>query len=221
MIYCRRYGYTHGLDDLDRQRMEGGEKIKVTQEAVELMNNYIVDGVNDTVGKDDTLYVLGDVLFSPKKLYRERLEGIISRINCKNIHLILGNHDPDPDKDDQAKTILETFFSSVRRQRVISVHNQTIALCHHAMVSWDKSGRGATQLYGHYHGGAEAWLDRILPTRKSMDVGIDNVAKILSKRAGLLEPLPEHYRPISALEVQKIMVSKRTCDPQAAARFED
>lgn len=211
MIYCHRYGFDYGLDDLDRQRMEGGEKIKVTQEAVELMNDYIVDGVNNTVGEEDTLWVLGDVLFSPKGLYRERAKSIIDRINCKNIHLIIGNHDN--------VDILEPLFSSVAAQQGIIVHNQNITMCHHAMVSWHRSGRGAIQLYGHYHGGSEEWLDRLFPTRKSMDVGIDNVARILAKKAGLLEPLPEHYRPISILEIREIMAKKPTCDPQAHDRM--
>jgi len=186
--------------------------VKVTQEAIELMNNYLWDGINNTVGEDDTLHVLGDVLFTSKKLYRERAEEVIGKINCKNIHLTIGNHD----KAD----ILKDLFSSVRRGRVMRVHNQDITTCHHAMVSWDRSGHGATQLYGHYHNGAEEWLNKLFPTRKSMDVGVDNIAKRLAKKANLPEPLPEHYRPISALEVQEIMSQKRTCDPQAAHRLE-
>ena len=86
MKYCLRYGYTLGLDDIDKQRMEAREKVKVTQEAIELMNNYLWDGINNTVGEDDTLHVLGDVLFTSKKLYRERAEEVIGKINCKNIH---------------------------------------------------------------------------------------------------------------------------------------
>jgi len=212
MRYCCRYGYTHGLDYLDKQRMEAGEKTKVTQEAVDLMNNYLWDGINNTVGENDTLHILGDVLFTSKKLYRKRAEEVVDRINCKNIHLIIGNHD--------IVDILKPLFSSVHRSRVIRVHNQDITMCHHAWVSWDRSGHGATQLYGHYHGGAEEWLDKLFPTRKSMDVGVDNIAKRLAKKANLPEPLPEHYRPISALEVQEIMSQKRTCDPQAASRLE-
>jgi calcineurin-like phosphoesterase family protein len=212
MKYCRRYGFAYGLDYIDKQRMEAGEKVKVTQEAIDLMNNYLWDGINNTVGEDDTLYILGDVLFTSKKRYYERAKEVVGRINCKNIHLIIGNHDYED--------ILEPLFSSVQRQKVITVHNQDLTMCHHAMVSWDRSNRKATQLYGHYHGGAEEWLDKLFPTRKSMDVGVDNVAKILAKRAGLPEPLPEHYRPLSILEIQEIMAQKRTCDPQSHARMQ-
>jgi len=210
MKFCHRYGSAYGLDDIDVQRLEAGEKIKVTQEAIDLMNNYLWDGINNTVGEDDTLYVLGDVLYT--KRYQERAEEVVGRIKCKNIHLIIGNHDKE--------NILKHLFSSAQRQLVIGANNKKITMCHHAMVSWDRSTHGSTQLYGHYHAGAEEWLDKLFPTRKSMDVGVDNVSKILAKKANLSEPLPEHYRPISELEIQELMGQRRTCDPQTANRLE-
>src|SRR5699024_1596488 len=52
-------------------------------------NQTIVDGINSTVGEDDTLYCLGDWSFGGlDKIWEFR-----KQIKCKNIHLILGNHD--------------------------------------------------------------------------------------------------------------------------------
>ena len=57
--------------------------------SVEEMNNAIVEGINKHVNKDDILYCLGDWSFGGV----ESIWEFRKRINCKNIHLILGNHD--------------------------------------------------------------------------------------------------------------------------------
>lgn len=52
------------------------------------MNLAIIAGINAKVTANDELYILGDFSLSPKWV-----EWGLQLINCKNIHLIIGNHD--------------------------------------------------------------------------------------------------------------------------------
>lgn len=56
---------------------------------LEEMNNIIVNSINLNVMEDDILFHLGDWSFGGF----EMIEEFRNRIVCKNIHLILGNHD--------------------------------------------------------------------------------------------------------------------------------
>jgi calcineurin-like phosphoesterase family protein len=80
----------------------------------------------------------------------------------------------------------------------ITVNNQVIVLDHYAHAVWEKSHRGAWHLYGHSHSNAEEWLNRVMPERRSVDVGVDNAFKILGD-----------YRPFSFIELQKLFANKK------------
>lgn len=57
--------------------------------SLEEMNNTIINNINNKVGEDDILFHLGDWSFGGlDKIFEFR-----KQIKCKNIHLILGNHD--------------------------------------------------------------------------------------------------------------------------------
>jgi calcineurin-like phosphoesterase family protein len=56
---------------------------------IEKMNASIVNNINEVVGQDDILIHLGDWSFGGFEKIREFWDRII----CKNIHLVLGNHD--------------------------------------------------------------------------------------------------------------------------------
>jgi calcineurin-like phosphoesterase family protein len=54
---------------------------------VEEMNKTIIDNINRVVGKDDRLFILGDVVINKKFI------PLLDEINCKNLILLGGNHD--------------------------------------------------------------------------------------------------------------------------------
>lgn len=56
--------------------------------SIEEHNEYIIKKYNEKVGKDDLVYILGDIGFTPLK----DLAPLIKRLNGRKI-LILGNHD--------------------------------------------------------------------------------------------------------------------------------
>jgi calcineurin-like phosphoesterase family protein len=56
---------------------------------IERMNESILNGINWNVGQDDVLICLGDWSFGGF----EFIQQFRDRIVCKNVHLVLGNHD--------------------------------------------------------------------------------------------------------------------------------
>ena len=145
---------------------------KMTPEAVRMMDDELIAQINAVVQPNDTLWHLGDWCFAPKMEYYNRARQYRDRINCRNVNLIWGNHD--------YRSIKDLFYHTYDHFE-IDVDGQMIVLCHYAHAVWNKSHRGSWHLYGHSHGGAEPWLDRNMPGRRSIDVGVDNAYKLFGK----------------------------------------
>ena len=173
--------------------------------SVEEHDEALIDNINNSVGRRDFLYHLGDFCFGPtaaKQVLFAR--EILAKINCKNIHLIAGNHDPRSRRG-QPKEDFAALFNScmsyhiARIPQALSVDEMLTApkkrviLNHYAIRSWEGMHRGAYHLYGHSHA--------TLPENGtlSFDVGVDAVAL----RHGTKDP--SSYRPISSFEVYSIL----------------
>lgn len=163
----------------------------ISDDSIELMNEKLIDQTNKNVKSNDILYYIGDfsMYFQGEKDYKyyERCENIIKRINCRNLHLVYGNHDYH---------IIQNLFSKtyhgISELKIRGL--ATIVLCHYALATWNQSHKGSIHLYGHTHSESESWLDRIMPNRRSMDVGVDNISKLFGE-----------YRPVSLTEILDIM----------------
>jgi calcineurin-like phosphoesterase family protein len=160
--------------------------------SLDQMNDELVFWINNRVGQDDILFHLGDWSFNGFENIRKFRE----RIVCKNIHLILGNHDHHIERN---KENIQSIFSSVNEYLSLDVKwdlNQTqmmlktpnsahFVLMHYPIASWNGMNDGVIHLHGHVH----------LPNHlrvadgKAMDVGVDG----------------NKYEPISMDEVLKIM----------------
>jgi calcineurin-like phosphoesterase family protein len=126
------------------------------------MDQTIFDNINEVVGLEDTLYILGDFCFKGKKPIEYR-----SRIVCQDVHLILGNHDKRNDYKDDLQG-----FSSVQDVKEIIYCNQRIFLSHYPHRSWLASHKGSYHLYGHVH--SKLNHEDVQSKRKTLDVGVDN-----------------------------------------------
>lgn len=153
------------------------------------MNDYLTDRINETVGPDDTLWHLGDWAFAPDHIYYQRCKFYRDRIKCKNVNIVWGNHDKPRE--------IRNLFGESHFLHEVHANGQHIVLCHYAMAVWDKSHRGSWQLYGHSHAGAEPWMDKNLPGRRSFDVGVDNAKLLIGD-----------YRPFSFDEIANIMAKR-------------
>lgn len=137
------------------------------------MNDTIVNNINEIVGENGILFHLGDWSFGGF----ENIEEFRSRIVCKNIHLILGNHDHhiERNKDD-----IKRLFTSVNHYINLDVRRPSMMrkgqvdkfnfiLCHFPIASWDGMNNRVMHLHGHVH----------LPKHhrvgngRSLDVGVD------------------------------------------------
>jgi calcineurin-like phosphoesterase family protein len=152
-----------------------------------IMDQIIFDNINEVVGLDDTLYILGDFCFRGKKPIEYR-----SRIVCQNVHLVYGNHDRRNDFKDDLQG-----FSSVQDVKEIIHCNQRIFLSHYPHRSWPASHKGSFHCYGHVHSKLDH-EDR-QSSRKTLDIGVDNCINY-DKPFG---------QPFSFKEVQNIMSKYR------------
>jgi len=153
-----------------------------TFSSVEEMDDTLINQINNYVGRDDTLFLLGDFCIANHgyiPMYRER-------INCKNIHMLIGNHDRHLDR--YAK-----YFSSINDVFHLNYNGRQIFMSHYGHRVWKNSHRGAIHLYGHSHGS--------LPCLgRSMDVGVD-VSYLLF----------DEYRPFTLDEIIVLLEQK---DPE-------
>jgi calcineurin-like phosphoesterase family protein len=135
------------------------------------MNDRLVAGINASVGQDDILFHLGDWSFGGFDSIRQFRD----RLVCKNIHLILGNHDQHiaRNKDD-----VQEIFSSVHNVLDLVVKwnvgtpmqdEAKFMLMHFPIASWDNLARGVIHLHGHVH----LPPHRRIGPGKMMDVGVD------------------------------------------------
>jgi calcineurin-like phosphoesterase family protein len=146
------------------------------------MNDRIVNGINAAVGQDDILIHLGDWSFGGF----ESISEFRQRINCRNIHLVLGNHDHHIDRN---RNNIKDIFASVNQYVELEVNKeQNFVLMHYPIMSWNKMNDGVIHLHGHVH----LPPHRRIGKGKMMDVGMDGngmdpisyteILKIMSKQ---------------------------------------
>lgn len=154
-------------------------------DTIEEMNHKIFTEINETVGKDDILYICGDFSFGGiTNIWNTR-----KNINCKNVHLILGNHDhhikknkeiPNCYRENDTNHIIDeeynpTFlkvyarelFTSVNNEKVLLINGQKIILSHYPLETWEDIENGSWNLFGHFHGNFEE------SNKLQIDVGLD------------------------------------------------
>lgn len=160
--------------------------IRISNESLDRMERAIIDNINAVAEPDDCLVVLGDFAFVKTE---EQLRYYRNQINCKNIIMILGNHDN--------QKLIQKIFDKVYDTYMLKVNfngnHQQIWLSHYAHAVWPNSHRDCIHLYGHSHQNFEPWREKHLPHARMMDVGVDC----------------NNYKPFSLDDIMKIMNSKK------------
>mgnify|MGYP000051693951 CR=1 FL=1 len=131
-------------------------------ENLDKMNAAIVNNINEVVMQDDILICLGDWSFGGFDSIREFWD----RIVCKNIHLILGNHDHHIENN---RGGVQGLFKSVSHYNTLEIGGYRFQLMHYPISSWDGLNRGVMHLHGHCH----LPTDKRFGLGKRMDVGMD------------------------------------------------
>jgi calcineurin-like phosphoesterase family protein len=137
------------------------------------MNDTIVNNINEIVGENDILIHLGDWSFGGF----DKIEEFRNRIICKNIHLVLGNHDHHIERN---KDNTQRLFSSVNHYINLDVRRPSLmkkgemdkfkfVLMHFPIASWDGMNDNVMHLHGHVH----LPKHQRIAEGRAMDVGVD------------------------------------------------
>ena len=126
------------------------------------MDATIINNINSKVGQDDTLIHLGDVAFGGF----DKLEQFLDRLICKNIYLVLGNHDHHIKNN---RSFIKDRFMVVKNYMEVNIDGENFVLCHYPLQSWNGLNKGVIHLHGHVHLSAQnKWGNG-----KRLDVGMD------------------------------------------------
>lgn len=137
---------------------------------IHAMTEGLISNWNGAVGKDHDVFIIGDVAMGGKRMSGE-LAKVLRRLHGRK-HLVPGNHDNYLFKSEEC---LEELIIHPPLMEIKVPDNeegprfkQRIVMCHYAMKVWNKSHRGAWNLFGHSH--------HTMPpdySIKAFDVGID------------------------------------------------
>ena len=149
---------------------EGGSHQRTRDfDTLEEHNEALVKSINSIVKENDILYHLGDWSFGG----HENIKIFRNRLNCKNIHLIFGNHDQHIEPKDSpyrgcfnSAQHVKQFSLRLGTEKTGKYGKQGFFLSHYSHQVWNQHHHGVIHLFGHSHG-------TIKGIGKSMDVGVD------------------------------------------------
>lgn len=153
---------------------------------VEDMDNLIIDNINAKVKENDNLFCLGDWAWAD----RDQIIAYRNRIICKNLHLILGNHD----KEIRTNFNLHKIFSSIHDYLEINVDDNHIIMSHYPFEVWNRMRHGSFHLFGHQH----SIVETKLRNGKKIDIGLDG----------------NNYEPYSWIELYNILKDRTNPNDQ-------
>lgn len=127
--------------------------------SVEQMDASLIEYWQNTVGRKDRIFLLGDLSFHPVlktlKIFKQ-LPGLK--------HWIVGNHDKSHRNNEEFCKL----FESIQDVKIASTNHRKLFMSHYAHRTWPYAHHGVWHLYGHSHG---TLADD--PNALSMDVGVD------------------------------------------------
>ncbi|MBQ8529043.1 MAG: metallophosphoesterase family protein [Clostridia bacterium] len=137
-------------------------------ESVEEMDEALIENWNRRVKRNDTVYILGDLLWDKKRVdyYLERLLG-------KKI-LIRGNHDSTWAKREESLC----HFESILQYLEISHHGHSVTMCHYPMLEWKASReplgkKVGYHVHGHIHNRISSEYDPLYTHPCALNAGVD------------------------------------------------
>lgn len=165
--------YNHANICRATTRWNAAENLTRDFKSLDQMNATIVNNINEVVGENDILIHLGDWSFGGF----ENIEEFRSRITCKNINLVLGNHDHHIERN---KDNIQRLFASVNHYVELDVRRPSnfakgrmdkfnFVLMHYPIASWNNMNNEVMHLHGHVH----LPKHQRIAEGKAMDVGMD------------------------------------------------
>ena len=196
MVYrghLTHYNHTNLVRGVTRWKIDTPERLLSVRDfdTLEEMNELMIKNINTAVHENDVLIHLGDWSFGGF----EKIEEFREKINCKNIILILGNHDHHILRNTNN---IRRLFSKVEKYEELycseNKFGENFVLSHYPIISWNGLNKGSFMLHGHQHLKHEARFG----DGKRMDVGICGS--------------PE-FRPYNMTEVISLLSSRVSKEP--------
>jgi calcineurin-like phosphoesterase family protein len=191
--------------DIDPKTGQEIPSIRNTRDfqTLEEMNDTIIENINKVVKPNDILWHLGDVAFSGDEYIQE----FCDRVNCKNVHLLLGNHDHRIQNNVELQKNFLSIDTTYGWPHGKKIGGRRFVMCHFPLFVWENHLKGAFHLHGHCHG---SLVNEQFTQRKVMDVGIDThpefrpyhideIIKILDQR---LISTVDHHRNRPQVDVE-------------------
>ena len=163
--------YAHSNICSATTKWEGASNMTREFNSLDHMNATLVNNINNMVGEEDILIHLGDWSFGGF----EKVQEFRDRIVCKNIHLVLGNHDHHIERNKEG---VQELFSSVSQYLRLEVRRPvsksmmdryTFVCMHYPIASHHDMNQGVIHLHGHVHLPPHLRIGK----GKSLDVGVD------------------------------------------------
>jgi len=113
---------------------------------VESHDKWLLEKWNETIGKKDIVYVLGDFAFGSS----ENVKKLLGKLNGQKF-LILGNHDKSSEH-------LEGYFKQITQMKCVTFKKSNydfldedfmVYMCHYPMITWPSKHYGCVECHGH------------------------------------------------------------------------
>lgn len=159
------------------------------------MNRKIISNFCERLGKDDFLFILGDV-----SCYGQHPQDLIKQIPGHKI-LIKGNHDKSLIKDASFRHCFTDIVTNEIVRDQVDDEDVKIFLSHYPMAEWDGFYKWIWHFYGHVHnspsGGAAVM--QLIPT--AVNVGVDTNAFTPKTAKELISDRRNNYRMPDTAEI--------------------
>lgn len=109
-------------------------------DTIDQMNATLIHNLNACVDKNDELWILGDFAY---KVDRQQVRIFRDQIECRKVHLVMGNHDLDYAQDH--------IFQSVQSYKELKTPYGKVVLFHYPILEWSAAHYGSIHLHGHIH----------------------------------------------------------------------
>lgn len=135
----------------------------------EEMNKQLIANWNAKVGKDDEIYIMGDIAFGNP----EEIVPILKQLNGKK-YMIRGNHDSAlryPEVRD--------CFEWVKDYYVLKHNKLVFVLFHYPIQVWDRQHHGSIHIYGHIHSNiGDHKMEHDIPNSYNAGTDVNGLAPI-------------------------------------------
>ena len=136
---------------------------------VKEMNRALIKNWNEVVSPEDSVFLLGDIIWSDSSYEFNRFMNKLNGIK----HIIQGNHDSQkalrslPENCILHDDIVHLWIEGMKVEFVLS---------HYPLYSWQGIQRGVINLHGHIHSGLNSHIgfDTSFVSNCHYDIGVDN-----------------------------------------------